>query len=305
MIESFQAVNAEFPWFFASAAFLFGAIVGSFLNVCIYRIPANKSIVHPGSTCACGQPIAWSDNIPILSWFFLRGKARCCGQAYSFRYPAVEALTGALFLAAWLAHEPAKAACIMVFISMLICGSFIDLDHMELPNRFTIGLAIVGFALSVASPSLHQDGSTEYFLPLRFIAASDAMLGALIGSGLILWIALLAETALRKDAMGFGDVKLLGGIGTFLGWQGAVFSIFGGALLGTLGLIVFLALKPFVPALRKQAEGDEADKQLLGRAIPFGPMLSGGALLYTLLLERQVDMYFDLYLLRLFDKIPQ
>ena len=101
MLSELNYINQEFPAFTRGAVFIFGALVGSFLNVCIYRIPAGKSIVSPGSACACGQPIKWFDNIPILSWFILRGRARCCNAPYSFRYPFVEALTACLFLAAW------------------------------------------------------------------------------------------------------------------------------------------------------------------------------------------------------------
>ncbi|MDQ8203370.1 prepilin peptidase [Pelagicoccus sp. SDUM812003] len=289
MLESLKFLQAELPWFPYLSAFVFGAIVGSFLNVCIYRIPAGKSLVHPGSTCACGKPIAWHDNIPILSWFILRGKARCCGRPYSFRYPMIELLTGLLFLAAWNAHQdaPLKALCIMLLVSMLVCGSFIDFDIMEIPNRFSVGLAIIGFAISVFIPSLHLSTNQTYAAPPLFSAVESGM-GVLIGSGVILWIALIAETILRKEAMGFGDVKLLGGIGAFLGWQGAVFSIFGGALLGLIGVVAW----KLAGAIASKNKSKEEESELFGRHIPFGPMLSSGALLYTLLLENQVDAYF-------------
>ncbi|MDQ8179910.1 prepilin peptidase [Pelagicoccus sp. SDUM812005] len=297
-MDTLQFIEGEFPWLMPSFAFVMGAIVGSFLNVCIYRIPAGKSIVSPGSTCACGQAIAWYDNIPILSWFILRGKARCCGGAYSFRYPFVEALTGFFFLAAWLSHSPLKALCLMLFSAMLVCASFIDFDHMEIPDRFSIGLAAIGFGLSVLVPELHDVARSEFaFASVK--AALDSAIGILIGSATILWIALLAEAILRKEAMGFGDVKLLGGIGAFLGWQGAIFSIFGGALLGCIGLLFWSIVKKFrpqtetpsVPATPKTESED--DDQSLERHIPFGPMLSGGALLYAFLLETEVLQYFS------------
>lgn len=287
MIDAIVFTHQDLPWFFPAVAFIFGAMVGSFLNVCIYRIPEGKSIVSPGSTCACGQPIKWFDNIPILSWFILRGRARCCGRPYSIRYPLVEALTGAIFLAAFLAHSPLKAACLMLFAALLVCGSFIDLDHMEIPNRFSVGLAMVGFFLSVLVPSLHLN-SNDPFAFQSIHSAFASVLGTLIGSGLILWIALLAETALRKEAMGFGDVKLLGGIGAFLGWQGAVFSIFGGAMIGCLGLLAWTLWRKLMPT-----KSGDADEALMGRHVPFGPMLSAGALLYALFLEKEVDAYFQ------------
>ena len=109
MIETFAFINDEFPWFFQLLSFVFGAVVGSFLNVCIYRIPEGRSVIFPGSTCSCGQRIAWFDNIPILSWFLLCGKSRCCGQKFSVRYALIELLTGVLFYVSWCIHPPMVA----------------------------------------------------------------------------------------------------------------------------------------------------------------------------------------------------
>lgn len=286
-MDTLQFIEAEAPWLLPIFTFAMGAIVGSFLNVCIYRIPAEKSIISPGSTCACGSPIKWFDNLPILSWFILRGKARCCGSKYSFRYPFIETLTGIFFLSAWLAHSPAKALCIMLFASMLVCASFIDFDHMEIPDRFSIGLAAVGFATSVLIPELHGF-NRESFANATINAGLQSILGILVGSGTILWIALTAETILKKEAMGFGDVKLLGGIGAFLGWQGAIFSIFGGATIGCIGIAIWSFVKKMRPA-----KNSEKEETLLGRQIPFGPMLAAGALLFSLVLENQVLSYFE------------
>ncbi len=294
MLDSFKNINSEFPWFFQAMAFVFGSIVGSFLNVCIYRIPAGKSIIHPGSTCACGKKIAAYDNIPILSWLILRGRARCCKQPYSIRYPMVEALTGTLFLLAWLEFDPLKAACIMIFIAMMICASFIDWDTMEIPDRFSIGTAFVGVALSVFIPSLHGHDTGIFSLSCTrsFI---DGIVGLFVGSGLILWLALTAEVILRKEAMGFGDVKLLGGIGAFAGWQGAVFALFGGAVIGTLALVICLPLKRIFGKKQEPASSDGEDSnKIVGVKTPFGPMLAAGALVYLLFLEKEVDAYFDL-----------
>lgn len=289
-MDTLQFIEGEFPWLMPTFVFMMGAIIGSFLNVCIYRIPEGKSVVSPGSTCACGQAIKWYDNIPILSWFILRGKARCCAGAYSFRYPFVEALTGTFFLAAWISQSPLKAICLMLFAAFLVCASFIDFDHMEIPDRFSIGLAVIGFSVSVLIPELHDFSRSEYTFS-SVNAGLESALGILIGSGTILWIALLAEAVLRKEAMGFGDVKLLGGIGAFLGWQGAIFSIFGGALIGCIGLIVWATIKKLRPQSEpKKNEGDK--EEALDRHIPFGPMLASGALLYAFLLETEVLAYF-------------
>ena len=233
-MPDYAAFSAAFPWFFPSVAFVFGACIGSFLNVCIYRIPAGQSVVTPGSHCACGAPIKWYDNIPILSWFVLRGRARCCGRRFSFRYPFIETLTAVLFPACWLPfRSPAKALCGMLLCSALIAATFIDLDHMVIPDVFTLGLGVAGVVLSCALPALHGR-QHELFLIASLRSGIDGVIGLLVGSGLVLWIALLAEAVLKKEAMGFGDVKFVGAIGAFTGWQGAVFAVFGGAVIGTL-----------------------------------------------------------------------
>lgn len=296
-MNSFNEFGTAFPWFFPAAAAIFGAIVGSFLNVCIYRIPAGKSIVLPGSTCACGQPIKWHDNIPVLSWFILRGKARCCGRPYSFRYAFIELLTAALFLACWLLFPPAKAVCGMLFASVLVAATFIDLDHMIIPDAFTIGAGLFGVLLSFLVPALH--GQHEGFFAVDSLRSGTAGLqGLFVGSGLVLWIALLAEMALKKEAMGFGDVKFVGMIGAFCGWQGAVFSVFGGAVVGTVWFAAALAWQKFsgkpvgIPASAETPE-NETTSLGFGVHVPFGPMLAIAGLMHFLFLSRVVNEYFS------------
>ena len=295
-MSDYPQFAAAFPWFFPAVAGLFGAMVGSFLNVCVYRIPAEQSIVTPGSHCACGKPIAWYDNIPVLSWFILRGKARCCGRPYSFRYAFVELLTAALFLACWLLFPPAKAACGMVFVSVLIAATFIDLDHMIIPDVFTIGAGLVGVLLSFLVPALHDYHGNIYVVDsLR--SGTAALQGLLVGSGLVLWIALLAEMALKKEAMGFGDVKFVGMIGAFCGWQGAVFSVFGGAVVGTVWFVIALLWqklsgKPAAIAPPSETPEGEAAPLGFGMHVPFGPMLAIAGLLYFLIFHRWVAGYF-------------
>jgi leader peptidase (prepilin peptidase)/N-methyltransferase len=288
-------VAAAFPWFFPLLIFVLGACIGSFLNVCIYRIPAGASIVTPGSHCACGQPIAWHDNIPILSWLVLRGRARCCGRAFSIRYPAVELLTALLFLACWHLFPPAKALCGMVLMSALICATFIDLDHMVIPDVFTLGLGVTGVVLSFVAPSLHGDHSS-FFVAASLHSGIDSLIGLLTGSGLVLWIALLAEAILKKEAMGFGDVKFVGAIGAFTGWTGAAFAVFGGALVGTIWIGLALAWKKLVGksnpmAPRAEAADGQPAEIGLGVHVPFGPMLAIAGVLYFLLLHPWVDAY--------------
>lgn len=291
MNPSTESIFTLLPWLGPVLAFLTGACIGSFLNVCIYRIPAGKSVVRPGSHCVCGKPIAWHDNIPILGWVMLRGRARCCGARISARYPFVELLTAALFLACWLLFDPAKAACGMVMSAMLVGGAFIDIDHFELPSVFTIGLAAAGIVLSCAAPSLHGQ-SHDVFVIAAARSCILAAQGLLIGSAVVLWIALVAEALLKKEAMGFGDVLLAGGIGAFCGWQGAVFSIFGGALLGVFWLCLAMlwgALRGKKMLLKKLDSDGEKAGVGMGSHIPFGPMLAGGALLYFLYMHRLID----------------
>lgn len=297
MSETFEQVAVAFPWFFPLCAAVFGACIGSFLNVCIYRIPKDESVVTPGSHCGCGQPIAWHDNIPILSWLLLRGRARCCGRPFSIRYPAVEALTAVLFLVCALHFPPAKALGGMVLVSIVICATFIDHDHMIIPDTFTIGGGVVGVGLSLLLPGLH-DQTHDLYMIASLRAGLESVLGLFVGSGLVLWIALVAEALLKKEAMGFGDVKFLGALGAFVGWQGAIFSMFGGAIIGCLWFAIALIWQKFSGkaaggARLETPEGQQTDQVGLGVHVSFGPMLGLGALLYFLFLQRWVDAYFD------------
>ena len=296
-LASVAEVSAAFPWFFPLCAFAFGACVGSFLNVVIYRVPKEESIVRPGSHCGCGQPIQWHDNIPILSWLFLRGRARCCGRPFSARYPFVELLTALLFVACWLTHPPAVAVCGAIFIGCLIAATFIDLDHFIIPDAFTIGLAVVGVLLSLAVPALHGVGS-GYFLIDSIRSGGSAVIGVLIGSGVVLWIALLAETLLKKEAMGFGDVKFVGAIGAFCGWQGAVFSVFGGAVVGTVWFAIawgWQKLSGKSSPVAPPSETPEGEPTALGFGahVPFGPMLAIAGGLYFLFFRAPVAAWLE------------
>ncbi len=290
-------VDAALPWFFPSLALILGACIGSFLNVVIHRLPKDQSVVTPGSHCACGQPVRWYDNIPIFSWLILRGRARCCGQPFSIRYPAIELLTALLFLACWLLHPPAVAVCGALFLSCLVAATFIDLDHMIIPDTFTLGLGVLGVLLSFLVPGLHGIGGDLFVLD-AFRSAMIALKGLLIGSALVLWIALLAEALLKKEAMGFGDVKFVGAIGAFCGWQGAVFAIFGGAVVGTVWLGLAWAWQratgrtaPVAPPT-ETPEG-EPTGLAFGAHVPFGPMLAIAGGLYFLLAHRWVDPWLE------------
>jgi leader peptidase (prepilin peptidase)/N-methyltransferase len=296
MSFNYAEFSAAFPWFFPVAAFALGACVGSFLNVVIYRVPKNESIVTPGSHCGCGQPIAWHDNIPILSWVLLRGKARCCGRSFSPRYPFIEFLTACLFLVCWLHLSPAVAMCGWVFVSALIAATFIDLDHFIIPDAFTYGLAACGLLLSLFVPSLHgQSSGVLGIANLR--SALDALIGLIVGSGVILWIALAAEKILKKEAMGFGDVTFVGGIGTFCGWQGALFAIFGGSVVGVIWTMAELLLRKLTGraqsvSLPTESPEGEAVTVGFGAHVPFGPMMAIAAALYFLVFRDAITAWF-------------
>ncbi len=296
MLASYAELAAAFPWFFPAFAFALGACVGSFLNVVIYRVPKDESIVTPGSHCGCGQPIKWQDNIPMLSWLVLRGRARCCGRPFSFRYPFVELLTAVLFAVCWLRFPPAVAVCGWIFLSCLVAATFIDLDHFIIPDVFTIGLGVFGVLLSALVPRLHvAPGEMALVDSLR--AGTASLEGLLIGSGLVLWIALVAEAVLKKEAMGFGDVKFVGAIGAFCGWQGAAFAVFGGALVGTVWFAVAFVWQkisgkasPVAPP-SENPEG-EAVPLAFGAQVPFGPMLAIAGALYFLFFRAWVGAWF-------------
>lgn len=311
LLRQLELVGQDAPWFIPTLVFVVGACVGSFLNVCIYRIPAEQSVVSPGSHCSCGKPISWYDNIPIFSWFILRGRARCCGSRFSIRYPAIEALTAILFLLCWRSLDPIAAFGGMIFASMMIAAAFIDIDHMIIPDRFSTGGFITGMVISLAFPSLHGF-SGDLFVADSLRSLITAIEGAFIGSALVLWTALLAELVLKKEAMGFGDVKLMGAIGAFCGWQGAVFALFGGAVIGSVGILLY---SPFhilrnrasvegsdsgeedssegEPGGPEDEEDGEESTELIGRHVPFGPMLAASGLIYFLLLHKTVDKYFE------------
>ena len=295
-MEFFNEVAIYLPWFFPLFAAVVGACVGSFLNVCIYRIPKNESVISPPSHCGCGQRIAWRDNIPVLSWLLLRGRARCCSRPFSFRYPAIELLTALLFLACWLLFPPGKAVVGAVLCAIVICALFIDLDHMIIPDVFTVGGAAAGLLLSLLLPSLHGQ-SHEFFAVASLRSGKEALLGLCVGSGLVLWIALWAEAILKKEAMGFGDVKFLGTLGAFVGWKGAVFGLFGGAMLGCAWFVAtYLWQKATGRAapVALPAETPEGQPAKLGFGVhvPFGPMLGVAALAYFFGACRWVDAYF-------------
>ena len=208
--------------FFEIFFFVLGAIIGSFLNVCIYRMPRNESIVRPGSRCpGCGTPIRFYDNIPIVSYLILRGKCRKCGQAISIRYAAVELLTAVLFAVLfWLFGLSIELAIALVFACLLIVISLIDLEFLIIPDILSLGGLGLGILLS--------------FFRRPDFWIIDALLGVLLGGGILYAIAKLYELVRKAEGMGGGDIKLLAMIGAFCGWKGILFALVSGSVIGTV-----------------------------------------------------------------------
>jgi len=215
--------------FYRILFFILGAMIGSFLNVCIIRLPQEKSVVFPGSHCTkCQKPIRWYDNIPIVSYFMLGGKCRDCGARFSIRYALVEFLTALTFLEFYL-HFGLTWLLLpyLIMVSGFIVGTLVDFEHRIIPDEVTLGGAIVGLVLSGFIPQLHGTDS-------RIWSLGQAGLGILVGGGSIYLMGLFGEWVFKKEAMGGGDVKLLAMIGAFLGWEYAILSFFLAPFFGSI-----------------------------------------------------------------------
>ena len=282
------------PIWLTTLGVLIGAIVGSFLNVCVTRIPKGLSIVFPSSSCPqCKTAIFWVDNVPLLSWIRLKGKARCCDFRIPWRYLAVEVFTALLF--GFIFFKFGREAdwglmlCGIFFTSVIIIVISIDFETMMIPDRFSIGGAVVGLIMSFCFPSLHGFSIEPIFIE-RMSSLFISFMGLLVSSAVLYWIGAVAETLMDKEALGQGDIKLLGLVGSFRGWQGGLFVIFGGALVGTIFLIPILLITKY---LKKEEVALEDEKVVWGMEIPFGPFLGIAALIYFLGLEIYVDAWFN------------
>lgn len=242
-----------------------GMCVGSFLNVCIHRLPAGLSIVRPPSACPeCGTSIRWYDNIPVISYLLLRGRCRGCQVPISIRYPIVELLTGLFAMITWLQFGPIPATPIyFLFIAALLVITFIDIDHRIIPDIISLPGIGLGFAASFLLPGLDWISS---------------LIGIAAGGGLLLSIAWGYHLITGKDGMGGGDIKLLAMIGAFLGWKGVLFTVMAASFIGTAVGIVMMV---------RARKG-------MKMALPFGPFLAIGAILYLFFGPQIIRWYFGL-----------
>jgi len=222
-----------------------GLAFGSFLNVCILRLPRDQSLWRPPSSCpVCGERIRWHDNIPVLSWVLLRGRCRDCGTAISAQYPLIELLVGALWLGSVLAYGPGVRGLTGALLGTILLGIAItDARHYLIPDEFTWGGLVLGLGLALA-----RDGGPGLV---------QGLLGAACGFVLLYTVGAAGQWIFKEEAMGGGDIKMMAMVGAFVGWQGVLMTVFLGALLGT---VVFVPLT-------------------LGRKrhVPFGVFLAMGA----------------------------
>jgi len=243
--------------------FMFGMCIGSFLNVCIYRLPSSMSIINPSrSFCPqCNSAIQFYDNIPVFSYLWLKGRCRNCKASISLRYPLVELMTGILAIAIlFMFGLTLESIVFFVFISSLLVITFIDIDHKIIPDMISLPGIPIGLAASFVLPDM---------------TFKSSLLGLLVGGGSLLLVAWTYNLITHKEGMGGGDIKLLGMIGTFIGWKGVIFTIFSASLAGTFVGIIVMLLKG----------------KNLKFAIPFGPFLSIGAMSYVFFGEKVLFWY--------------
>lgn len=250
--------------------FIFGSLTGSFLNVCIYRLPRGLSVVTPSSRCpSCSRPIIFYDNFPILSYLFLIGKCRYCKNKISFRYPAVEALNAVLYLLAiWRFGVGWHLPFIFLFCSAMVVITFIDVDFQIIPDTITLPGMFVGLiAGSLVLP--------DPFARLTMLGFRDAAIGLLAGGGMFYLIAVLSHKILKQEAMGGGDIKMMAMVGAFMGWKAILLTTFSGSLFGSIIGIFLMAAK---------GKGRRT-------MIPFGPFLAAGAIITLFLGQEIMSLY--------------
>jgi leader peptidase (prepilin peptidase)/N-methyltransferase len=249
-------------WITLFFGFVLGTIVGSFLNVCIHRIPQGKSIIAPASHCPrCKTPIRFYDNVPLVSFIILKGRCRKCEAPISLRYPLVEFLMGLFSLILLLRFGISTLYLIyLAFFASLTLVSFIDLPHRIIPDVISLPGIVIGLVISFLHPQL---------------SIKDSLIGVLLGGGSLYAVASVYHLITKREGMGGGDVKLLAMIGAFIGWQGVLFTILCSSFIGTVvGVTLMLVFS--------------ADSKY---AVPFGPFLSLGAVIYVLWGEALITWY--------------
>ncbi len=244
---------------------VFGLLVGSFLNVCVYRLPRRESLVWPGSHCpSCAGAIRWYDNVPVLGYLFLRGRCRSCRAPIGVRYPVIELATMAVFVShGWLFGFTPLAAVRIAFACAMIVLFAIDLEHQILPNAITLPGIPVGLAASV-------------FLPPGFLSA---LIGALVGGGSLWLLFALWKWMRGVEALGMGDVKMLAMVGAFLGWPQVILTLVLSSVAGSLVGVGLIA----------------TGRGSLGSKLPFGTFIALGAIAASLVGGRLVAWYLSLY----------
>ena len=250
------------PWILDLLTVLLGLILGSFLNVCIHRLPREMSIVRPRSCCpSCNGTIAWFDNIPLLSYLLLRGKCRHCGEGIPIRYPLIEAITG---LISWLVFYrfglSVAYPVYFLYAASLLVVSVIDLDYRIIPDQISLSGIVIGLLLAAFTP---------------VIPFLDSLAGFALGGGSLLLVGMAYEAVRKQEGIGGGDIKLLAMIGAFTGWKGVLFTIFGGSLIASIVGITLMIVR--------RTNGQVP--------IPFGPFLSGASFLYILVGDRLIQAY--------------
>lgn len=267
-------------------AFIFGLLIGSFLNVCIHRLPRNRSVVKPRSHCTrCRTLIAWYDNIPVLSYVLLRGRCRKCGKGISYRYPLVELLTAGFF--AWIVAQLGLtfgAAKFCILVALLISLMFTDLEKRILPDEFTLGGTLVGLAFSpfILVPDITAHavlGLMGIQWPDRAMSVAESLFGIILPAG-TLWLGgYLFEKFRGKEGLGLGDVKMMATVGAFLGVRGALLTLIVGSLAGSVIGICYIKLT----------------KQDMGSyPLPFGTFLAGAAIFAAMAGPKVIQWYSSL-----------
>ncbi len=249
-----------------SLTFLLGVVLGSFLNVCIYRLPKQESVVFPASHCrSCLRVLSWHENVPLLSYLVQRGRCRGCGERFSPRYFWIELLTALLAIGLVVRFGLTIPALIyFVFVAALVTISVIDIDHFIIPNRISLPGIVVGLGASLLLPAL---------------TFWDSLIGAVAGAGVLLAVFWSYYLVTHEQGLGMGDPKLLAMIGAFLGWQALGFTLFCASLTGSLiGLGMMLT--------------GGADRKT---ALPFGPFLAFGAVCYLFFGEEIIGWYLGMW----------